>query len=186
MAPIKHVVRDGNELFRIFDPGGKYRCDDFRSGSPRYRFDHHIAADPGRRILYCAPTLECCIVEKFGDIGVIEYGGNRRCVLRALGDLSLLDLRNNGAMRAGTVFAINAEASTTLTQAWSRHFYENIPVYGVIDGILYSSAHNALDAMALYERAEGKIKQIDDRPLGDASLQYAIYAAADRNALTIA
>ena len=108
------------------------------------RFDHH---EPGcqRSIHYSAPTLSGCVVEVFGDTGVVDTRGCRLALIRTCRNLQLLDLRGSGAMRAGSVAALSAIADRDLSQAWSRHFYSS----HAIDGLLYSNAHNSESAIAL-------------------------------------
>jgi len=92
--PITYILPAKTDLYRILNSdGGKYRGDSLRTGVARHRFDHHISSDPKRAILYCAPTFECCIVEKFGDSRVIEFDDHRYCMLMTLAPLRLLDLR---------------------------------------------------------------------------------------------
>lgn len=71
---------------------------------------------------------------------------------KVIRSLRLLDLRGNGAMRAGTVSAI-AKCEYRYSQPWSRYFYENPGTFETIDGIYYSNAHNDEPAVLLYERA---------------------------------
>jgi hypothetical protein len=55
-------------------------------------------------------------------------------------------------MRAGSVSALCATADRSLSQAWSRYFYEEA-VFQACDGLRYHSAHNNEVTLALYERA---------------------------------
>lgn len=125
------------------------------------RFDHqhlpasgNCAEDPERGISYAGLTLSCCLVECFGDTGVIEIKGQQIGRIQLTRDLTLLDLRANGAMRAGSVAALAKVANRHLSQAWSRYFYEQTDLYGQIDGISFLNAHNDEEAFALYERAQ--------------------------------
>jgi len=56
-------------------------------------------------------------------------------------------------MAAGSVDALAQTADHRTTQPWSRYFYDHPEIYGEIDGIIYASAHNSEDSIALYERA---------------------------------
>ena len=59
-------------LLRIYrpQPYGSSACG-FRYEGPFSRFDHH-ADDHWRGIHYNAPSLSSCVVEVFGDTGLIE------------------------------------------------------------------------------------------------------------------
>ncbi|WP_232756577.1 RES domain-containing protein, partial [Vulcanococcus limneticus] len=153
----------------------------FRCMGPFSRFDHHQQGEP-RSILYCAQSLSCCVVECFGDTGVIESQGRRLAFLSTTRALTLLDLQGNGAMLAGSVAALAATADRKLSQAWSCYFYETLPV----DGILYSNAHNGEPAIALYERAEPAIQCLEDHPLGDPRLRGHLLQVAVDHALILA
>jgi hypothetical protein len=95
-------------------------------------------------------------VEAF-EIGVVEAGTKHLARLRTTRDLLLLDLRGRAAMRAGTVAAISA-GDHSLSQPWSRYFWEHPEIYGEIDGLLYLSAHSGDQAVSLYERARGGLE----------------------------
>lgn len=71
--------------------------------------------------------------------------------------LQLLDLRRGGGRAAGAEDALAAEGDRTTSQAWSRYFYEHPEIYGAVDGIIYANGHNGDTAIALYERAAGKL-----------------------------
>jgi hypothetical protein len=159
------------------------------------RFDHHrvrgegrLEEDPERGIYYAAMTLSGCLVEIFGDTGVIDPGGFRVASPILHRDLHLLDLRYNGAMRAGTKAAIAKVSDRGLSQQWSRYFYETPEVYGEMDGLIYLNAHNDGDAIALYERSYDALDCPPDRVLclDDRALRPAVLEAADDNDLIMA
>ncbi len=165
--PVLHLLPQTASLQRIYRPDeyGSTACG-FRTGGPFSRFNHH---EPGQRrgIHYSAFSLSGCVVEVFGDTGVVEPQGCRLALIRTTRPLQLLDLRGSGAMRAGSVAALGAIADRDLSQAWSRHFYTS----HVVDGLLYSNAHNGESAIALYDRAEGAISCIRDLALDDPLLR---------------
>lgn len=97
-------------------------------------------------------------MEIFGDTVVVDLGRHRVASPILRRDLRLLDLRNNGAMRAGTKAAIAKVSERRLSQAWSRHFYKTPEIYGEVDGVIYLNAHNDEDAIAFYERASGALE----------------------------
>jgi hypothetical protein len=192
-SPLYRTLASGSFLLRIFDPM-QYgtRATTFRSYGPINRFDHqrlppagNCAEDPERGISYAGLTLSCCLVECFGDTGVIEIKGQQVGRIQLTRDLTLLDLRANGAMRAGAVAALAKVADRHLSQAWSRYFYEQTDLYGQIDGISFLNAHNDEEAIALYERAQSALICPDDRilPLAHPSLRPAIQQAALDNHL---
>lgn len=192
------VLLQGATLLRIFDPTrfgvGPLT---FRDFGPLRRFDHQVGVRRGqgrqaahsadRRILYAAPTLSCCIVEVFGDIGLIEFQEWHLAALTLARPLRLLDLRGAAAMRAGSVAALSHAPDHRLGQAWSRHFYEE-PVYQPADGLLYAGAHNGEDAVTLYERAEGALicSATDVLRLDDPALRPALLGIAHANHLLVA
>jgi hypothetical protein len=55
----------------------------------------NCAEDPERGISYAGLTLSCCLVECFGDTGVIEIKGQQIGRIQLNRDLTLLDLRAN-------------------------------------------------------------------------------------------
>lgn len=184
----------GTALVRVFRPQPYgVTALTFREFGPLARFDHHRhpprrpAADPGRGVLYAAPTLSCCVVEVFGDGGQIEPAGWYVARLLATRDLRLLDLRGAGAMRAGSVTALSQAPDHSLAQSWSRHFYET-PAYGACDGLLYHGAHNGEEAVALYERAGGSLACPTSAvlPLDSPALRPALLLIADAHGLDTA
>ncbi len=156
--PIIVTLAAGTTLRRIYNPA----FPGFRYYGPlAQRFDHHLGtpgrgrpATGARGIYYAAPSLACCLVEVFGDRGLIEIGDEMLVITQIGRPLRLLDLRRRAAMRAGTVVALAGIRDRRLTQAWSRCFYERTDLYGQVDGLLYPGAHNGADALALYERTE--------------------------------
>ena len=109
--------------------------------------------DSERGIYYAAFTLAGCLIECFGDIGVIEIRDEEVCRIETTRPINLLDLRGAGAMKAGSVAALAKTADRSLSQEWSRYFYEQKGIYSNIDGLIYFNAHNDDIAIALYERA---------------------------------
>ena len=86
-------------------------------------------------------ALEVCLWECFGEGRSI----NRGCFLgrvrvSAGHELKLLDLVDKGAIKAGTIAQIAATADPSMSQAWSRYFYETPDSYDEIDGLIYRSS----------------------------------------------
>jgi len=187
-----HTLPANSKLIRIFDPT-RYQAQalTFRFNGPRHRFDHHrglISApqdDPERGIYYAAFSLSGCLVEYFGDTGVIEIKDQCIGLIDVTRPLKLLDIRGPGAMKAGSVAALAKTADRTLSQQWSRYFYEHVDIYSRIDGIIYYNAHNDEEAIALYERGQDGLACLQNQVIQLASpkLRLAIQAAALANNL---
>jgi hypothetical protein len=90
-------------------------------------------------------------------------------------------------MRAGTVDAIGS-ADYNLSQAWSRHFYEDPNgVYGPLDGVHWASAVNGDRVVALYERAADalEVPQGHDAPLSDPAVLATVRRIAHAHSLLV-
>ncbi len=168
--PVRSTIRAGTEWVRIYNPDWLGPVQ-FTGFGPRHRFDHHRvtgggpAEDPNRRIYYAANDLKGCVVEVFGDTGVITVGDLRVALVKLSREVQLLDLRGDGALAAGSVAALAATADRSLSQEWARWFYEHPADYGEVDGIAYLNAHNYDPAYALVERAEAAVEAIGHLPL---------------------
>jgi hypothetical protein len=186
------ILPVNTKLRRIFDPTRfNATAVGFRSYGAVSRFDHHSSNEPSedseRRIIYAAFSLSCCIAEYFGDGEIINLENIKLAIIYLDQELELLDLRGKAAMAAGTVTAISAITQREITQAWGRYFYEHIELYGRVDGLIFSGAHNGEDAIALYERAEAtvnssKVKIID---LKNETLKSTIFKIADEHGFEV-
>lgn len=190
ISPSHHTLVAGTDLFRIYDPDAPHGPRDgkrFRWHGPYARFDHHRGTGGRERrgIWYGGVTLSCAVVEGF-DIGIVDPGTKRLARARATRDLLLLDLRGRAAMRAGTVAAISA-GDHSLSQPWSRYFWEHPEIYGELDGLFYLSAHNGQPAVALYERGgDGlEVPRGHDAPLTDPAVLTAVRRAALDHGLVV-
>ncbi len=189
--PLFRVLPAGTKLVRIFNPKpyGTTALT-FRTFGPLERFDHQkrkarLPCDnPARGIYYAGFSLSCCVVETFSETGLIECGDYVAAQTHLTRRLRLLDLRGNGAMRAGSIAALTSVPSRRLSQAWSRFFYET-PIFKNPDGLLYHNAHNGEESVALYERAADAltIAPADCLPLGDPALRTYLQAVAVRSNL---
>ena len=179
--PIFKQLLPDKQLLRIYDPT-KHNTQalTFRSWGPLSRFDHHDGPEqreyPDKGIHYSGLSLSCCLVETFGDSGVINIKEQRLAFLALKRQLKLLELRENGAMKVGSVAALAQTADREISQAWSRYFYTSYPD---IDGIIYYNAHNYEDAIALYERAEDALTCVKDIALSHDDLRPHILKAAE-------
>ncbi len=197
--PLHCTLASGSFLLRIFDPTSHgTQALTFRNFGPINQFDHQRISVQGdsfaprvrtqdleRSIYYAGLTLSCCLVECFGDSGVIELKDQKVCRVQLTQDLTLLDLKDNGAMRAGSVAALAKVADRHLSQEWSRYFYDQTSLYGQIDGISFRNAHNDEEAIALYERAQSALICPENQilRLDHPSLRPAIQQAALKNHL---
>jgi hypothetical protein len=151
-------------LLRLYAPSvHRATAVGFRAWGPHNRFDHQRpgpdgrpTVNRGRGVLYGAPTLLCCAGEFFAETGEITVPGVRLARLTVKERLWLLDLRGTAANGAGTIPAISAVTQRSTTQAWARWWYEHPQLTG-IDGLVYPASGSGQDAVALWERARGKV-----------------------------
>jgi hypothetical protein len=203
--PQHETVETQTALVRIFNPASRYKtqASTYRYFGPLLRFDHHQPLtkeevgkltlkgtashkgkeDPQRGITYWGYTLSCCLVELFGDTKIVEFKDYEVAIATLEQPLLLLDIRDKGAMAAGSVAALGSVADRLVSQAWSRYFYLETDIYQKVDGILYNNAHNGEKAIALYERSEPIISnaKIQTRPLKDRSIRHLIDVAVAEN-----
>jgi RES domain len=202
-SPLGKYGTDVNPLFFILEPDStvlrihkkKYDPIFFQYSGPRGRFDHHDNASR-RGTQYAIPLIQSeqqafnsCLVEVFGDVGIISENDLNTysiCWVKISRRLLLLDLRNSGALKAGSVAALSATPDRALSQEWSRYFYENENIYSRIDGIIYQSAYNGMPTLVLYERAEGALVKVQNLPLNHVNLRANILSAARDLGLAIA
>jgi RES domain len=202
LKPLFHILEEGKLLYRIFTPD-KFipTALTFRHWGPLYRFDHQRCNTPDdcyaartcepnydseRGICYMAPKISSCLVEVFGDTGIIQITNHRIGLVATTCDLMLLDVRNQGAMRAGANEATLAKVpDRAISQTWSRYFYEQPDIYMPIHGIIYGNAHNDEDAIAIYERAEKFLILKDELSLKHRELRPSILKAAVENNLIV-
>jgi len=190
--PAFHRIEPGSHIIRIFNPNNHGTgALTFRFHGPLHRFDHQRGGTPQtdseRGIYYAAFTLSSCLVECFGDTGVIEIQDEQVCRVEITHPITLLDLRGSGAMKAGSVTALAKTADRKLSQEWSRYFYDQKHIYSTVDGLIYYNAHNDEKAIALYERASSKLTCSASQVirLDHPKLRPAIQASAIDNNLTV-
>jgi hypothetical protein len=173
----------------------------FRLVGPLMRFDHHrtqlpatpldakkqLYHDPERGISYLAHTLSCCLAEVFGDTRTIRLEPWMLAVLRPQRALNLLNLRGRGAMGAGTAAAIAKVGTRSVSQAWSRWFYEHEADYGSVDGLIFLGAHDDQLCIALFERCQAAMCHDPGEhwPLTHPALRPVIYRAARERNLVV-
>jgi hypothetical protein len=167
--PVFHRLPAGTDLFRLFNPARHATtATSFRYFGPLLRFDHHRSTpgmpgpDMERGVYYASLTLSCCIVEIFGDTGLIDCGNWHIAMPFLSRDVRLLDLRGNGAMRAGSVAALGKVPDHSISQHWSNWFYEQME-YRQPEGLHWYNAHNDEESLMFYERAEDALVCPPDR-----------------------
>ena len=180
IKPSHVTVAAGTPLVRIYDPIHLGPAT-YNHNGPRGRFDHHAPAsppadDPAHGVYYAALTLAGCLVEVFGDTGIIAVDGHRIAVVEPPRPLKLLQLRGRGAWDAGTTAAVTKDSDRSFTQEWGRFFHTDAR-YGSVDGLSYANAHDDAQAYALFERT-GSLTVVDDCPLADSRLEAEIEAIA--------
>jgi hypothetical protein len=190
---VAYVLAKGEPILRIYDPGlHGASADGFRQHGPHARFDHHrrpapspaAANDPERGIMYGAARFRCCVGEFFGDQVVADPDGPRAARLEVVTALRLLDLREDHARQVGTLPAVAQDSARATTQDWGRYWYEH-PELAAYDGLVFASAQTNLDAYALWERAQGKVKTVFDAPLRDAAVWPDLLVEAARLRITL-
>ncbi len=201
--PVPSVLQPGTRLVRVYDPSRfNTQALTFRAVGPASRFDHHrtgppaslvnaahgLWQDPDRAISYFGLALSCCLVEVFGDSRTIERDPWEMAVIEVHAPLTLLDLRANRAMLAGTVEALCKTENRDLTQQWARYFYEQVVTFGILDGLHFHGAHNNEDCFALFERAvPALVCDVSGiRPLSYPALDWLIEDIALRHNMLVA
>lgn len=172
---------------RIFDPN-RYgtTATKFRYYGPLSRFDHQRGTlptvDQERGIIYAGFSLSCCLVEVFGDLGIIDVRQQQVARITFKQTVKLLDLRKSGAWDVGATASMVTDGRRKLTQAWSRYFYDYPNLYEKIEGLIFNNAHNGEDAIALYERAIAKIElaEVSILNLNDPALRESLLAIASK------
>ncbi len=181
-------LKPGTKLLRIFDPTSfGATAIGFRNYDPISRFDHQRSdsgkpgVDADRGIIYAGFTLKCCIVEVFGDTGIIKIAKQRIASITLKNSLNLLDLRDSGAWDAGSTAAMVSDGRRKLTQAWSRYFYECPELYGEIDGVIFNNAHNNDEAISLYERSNSQLSsaEVNELDLGHFTIRESLLSIAN-------
>jgi len=173
VQPIVHALSAGERLLRVYTPGewNNTALTFRRRGGPLLCGIH-----------YSAPTLEGCLVEVFGDDGLISTQDRQLGSLLVRRSLQLLDLRGDGAWKAGATQAICSCSSRSDSQQWARYFHSTYPE---LDGLIYGNAHNGANAVALFERADGALTLEHDLALADPRIRSRLLAAAEALQLVV-
>ena len=105
VAPKFITLNRNDELIRIFNPTSYgATATSYRNYGPISRFDHHRESknriDPERSVIYAGFTLSCCLVEVFGDGGIVKIEQQQLAFITLKNALKLLDLRGSAAMQS--------------------------------------------------------------------------------------
>jgi hypothetical protein len=171
-----HTVAAGARFGRIYL--GRYP-DPLGYGKSRSRF-----SDPRRRIdanrfgvLYLGDTLKVCFLEavlrdrRDGSDGSLLLGEDELhersfAEIEVTAALTMVDLRNDGAIRMGVPTDVARASTQALARKWSLAWHEHPDQP---DGIIYPSRLNGQTNLAVYHRAVPKLRAVDVRPLIGAS-----------------
>jgi hypothetical protein len=192
ISPEFITLGHNDELQGIFDTTNyNTTAISFRNYGPISRFDHHREMadniDLERSVIYMGFTFSCCLVEIFGDGGIIDVKQHQLASITLNKTIKLLDLRGSAAMAAGTVAALSSITERNISQAWGRYFYESPELYGEIDGLIFAGAHNGEDAIVLYERAKSKVTsaKVEVLNLNNPDLRDAILSISQSHSLIV-
>ena len=158
LEPEIRILEPGSELWRIYFQGGSHPTPwrFFRSFGPTVgRFDHQLAPDSGRRILYAAGEIVTCLAEVFQETHIIDREARSPWLVafRMTRPIVLLDLSGTWPTQAGASMAISS-GPRPRAQEWSRVIYDSYPQ---VEGLYYaSSMHANLPAAALYRAGRGR------------------------------
>jgi hypothetical protein len=137
-------------------------------------------SDPRRRdatkrfgVLYLGETLKVCFLEAvlrdrrdglFGDLPIEEKEiyGRRYAEIETIAELSLVDLRDDHAIRMGVPTDVAKSSRQSLARLWSLAFHEH---QSVPDGIIYPSRLNGHTNIAVFGRAVSKLTPVRVVPL---------------------
>ncbi|TAZ65504.1 RES domain-containing protein [Rhizobium ruizarguesonis] len=129
-------------------------------------------SDPRRRdatkrfgVLYLGETLKVCFLEavlrdrRDGLIGDLpleekEIYARRYAEVETIADLSLVDLRDDHAIRMGVPTDVAKSSRQSLARSWALAFHEH---QALPDGIIYPSRLNGHTNIAVFERAVSKL-----------------------------
>jgi hypothetical protein len=160
-----HTVRPTERFGRIFlgrypNPLG-YGKTPSRFSDPRRRAPTHRFG-----VLYLGESLKVCFLEAvlrdqrdgvMGNLPIGEDELDARCFaeIEVVSPLTLVDLRDDCAIRMGVPTDVYRASSQTLARQWSVAFHEHP---SAPDGIIYPSRLNGQTNLAIYHRAIGRLR----------------------------
>ena len=137
-------------------------------------------SDPRRRdatkrfgVLYLGETLKVCFLEAvlrdrrdglIGDLPIDEKEiyARRYAEVETIAELSLVDLREDHAIRMGVPTDVAKSSRQRLARSWALAFHEH---QSLPDGITYPSRLNGHTNVAVFERAVSKLAPARVMPL---------------------
>jgi hypothetical protein len=137
-------------------------------------------SDPRRRdatkrfgVLYLGETLKVCFLEAvlrdrrdglIGDLPIDEKEiyARRYAEVETIAELSLVDLREDHAIRMGVPTDVAKSSRQRLARSWALAFHEH---QSLPDGIIYPSRLNGHTNVAVFERAVSKLAPARVMPL---------------------
>lgn len=171
-----HTVAAGARFGRIYlgrypDPLG-YGKSPSRFSDPRRRIDANRFG-----VLYLGDTLKVCFLEAIlrdrrdGSDGSLLLDENELhersfAEIEVAAALTMVDLRNDGAIRMGVPTDVARASTQALARKWSLAWHEHPDQP---DGIIYPSRLNGQTNLAVYHRAVPKLRAVGVRPLIGAS-----------------
>lgn len=144
-------------------------------GKTPSRFSDPRRRDPARRfgVIYLGDTLKVCFLEavlRDRRDGLVcdlpieekEIHARRYTEIETIADLSVVDLRDDHAIRMGVPTDVAKSSRQSLARAWSLAFHEH---QSVPDGIIYPSRLNGHTNLAIFDRAAPKLSAVRVVPL---------------------
>lgn len=144
-------------------------------GKTPSRFSDPRRRDAAKRfgVLYLGETLKVCFLEAvlrdrrdglFGDLPINEKElyARRYAKVQTIADLSLVDLRDDHAIRMGVPTDVAKSSRQNLARSWALAFHEH---QSLPDGIIYPSRLNGHTNVAVYGRAVSKLAPVRVMPL---------------------
>lgn len=166
------TIPSGRRLGRIY---GSAFPNPLGFGKTPSRFSDPRRRDAAKRfgVLYLGETLKVCFLEavlrdrRDGLIGDLPIGENEiyarsYAEIETIADLSLVDLRDDHAIRMGVPTDVAKSSRQNLARSWALAFHEH---ESLPDGIIYPSRMNGHTNVAVFERAVSKLAPARVLPL---------------------
>jgi hypothetical protein len=139
------------------------------------RFSGPRRRDAAKRfgVLYLGETLKVCFLEAvlrdrrgglIGDLAIEEREiyARRYAEIETIAELSLVDLRDDHAIRMGVPTDVAKSSRQSLARSWALAFHEH---QSLPDGIIYPSRLNGHTTIAIFGRAVSKLAPARVMPL---------------------
>jgi hypothetical protein len=144
-------------------------------GKTPSRFSDPRRRDAAKRfgVLYLGETLKVCFLEAvlrdrrgglIGDLAIEEREiyARRYAEIETIAELSLVDLRDDHAIRMGVPTDVAKSSRQSLARSWALAFHEH---QSLPDGIIYPSRLNGHTNIAIFGRAVSKLAPARVMPL---------------------